>query len=315
MKRLLSILTILAGFLSPYAGKTAQPPSLETSRRSLVIRGGTLIDATGRSPIDDAVVVIRGDRIEAIGKRGEVHIPTGARVIDARGKTILPGFIDGHCHLRDFMGELYLHFGVTACPDISQNEDYWTIAIKDGTSLGKIRGPRIWAAGKRLLGTPPSWGRRVGFGYLVKTPEEARQVVREKKQLGLDIIKLNEFVTPDVLRAAADEANRLGLPVTCHCLDVFLAAEAGFAGVEHHWAPGMTSIADAKKKVESPRGQKCRQVRYSRTALLLRGRKFRRCYQSDGRKERLQFRHRCDALSPSFPQRRGLQGPRAFGSQ
>jgi len=52
------------------------------------------------------------------------------------------------------------------------------------------------------------------------------------------------------IKAGAEEAIRLGLPVTCHCLDVFLAAEAGFAGVEHHWAPGMTSISDVKKRWE-----------------------------------------------------------------
>ncbi|HEY7166541.1 MAG TPA: ABC transporter substrate-binding protein [Candidatus Binatia bacterium] len=67
--------------------------------------------------------------------------------------------------------------------------------------------------------------------------------MRKKKAAGLEIIKFNEYVSPDAIKAGAAEANRLGLPVTCHCLDVFLAAEAGFAGVEHHWGPGMTSIA------------------------------------------------------------------------
>ena len=68
--------------------------------------------------------------------------------------------------------------------------------------------------------------------------------------MGIEIIKFNEYVSPEAIKAGADEANRLGLPVTCHCLDVFLAAEAGFAGVEHHWGPGMTSIGDLKKRWE-----------------------------------------------------------------
>ena len=253
MNRLLCTLSLLIlALLSTSIARAAESPapkaSKPTPQRALVIQGGALIDATGRPPIENAVVVIRGERIEAVGKRGEVSIPSGSRVIDAKGKTILPGFIDGHCHLRDFMGELYLNLGITTCPDISQNDDYWVMAIRDGTNMGKIRGPRIWATGKRLLGPPPPWGRRVGFGYLVQTPEEARKIVREKKQLGMEIIKLNEFVSPEVLKAAADEANKLGLPTTCHCLDVLLAAEAGFTGVEHHWAPGMTSIADPKKR-------------------------------------------------------------------
>src|SRR5437660_998682 len=88
------------------------------------------------------------------------------------------------------------------------------------------------------------------IGYLIKTPEDARATMRKKKESGLDIVKFNEYVAPEAVRAGAEEANRLGLPITCHCLDVFLAAELGFAGVEHHWAPGMTSIDDVKRRWE-----------------------------------------------------------------
>ena len=216
----------------------------------LVIQGGTLIDGTGRPPLEDAVIVIEGNRFKAVGKRGEVAVPSGSRIIDVKGKTILPGLIDGHCHLLDFVGELYLHLGITTCPDITQNDDEWTMAQRDGTNLGKIRGPRIWSTGTRLVGPPPPWALRAESGYLIKSPEDARATVRKKKEAGIEIIKFNEYVSPEAIKAGAEEANRLGLPVTCHCLDVFLAAEAGFAGVEHHWAPGMTSIADVKKRWE-----------------------------------------------------------------
>src|SRR4051812_48692499 len=205
------------------------------SAQTLVIQGGTLIDATGRDPLEDAVIVIQGERIKEVGKRGEVTVPRGARVIDAKGKTILPGFIDGHCHLLDFIGELYLHLGVTTCPDITQNDDEWTLAQRNGTNAGKIRGPRISSTGARLVGPPPPWGLRGERGCLVKAPEEAREIVRKKKAAGIEIIKFNEYAAPEVIKAGAEEANRLGLPITCHCLDVFLAAENNFAGVEHHW--------------------------------------------------------------------------------
>ena len=216
----------------------------------LVIQGGTLIDGTGRPPLDDAVIVVEGERIKGIGKRGEVAVPRAARVIDVKGKTILPGFIDGHCHLLDFVGEIYLHLGITTCPDITQNDDEWTLAQRNGTNLGKIRGPRIWSTGGRLVGPPPAWALRGERGHLVNTPDEARAVVRKKKEMGIEIIKFNEYVSPETIKAGAEEANRLGLPITCHCLDVFSAAEYGFAGVEHHWGPGMTSIGDLKKRWE-----------------------------------------------------------------
>ncbi|HEX2929003.1 MAG TPA: amidohydrolase family protein [Candidatus Binatia bacterium] len=221
-----------------------------SQRSALVIQGGTLIDGTGSPPLENAVILVEGERIKAIGKRGEVIVPRGARVIDVKGKTLLPGFIDGHCHLLDFMGEIYLHLGITTCPDITQNDDEWTLAQRNGTNAGKIRGPRIWSTGGRLVGPPPAWALRGERGYLVKTPDEARAVVRKKKEMGIEIIKFNEYVEPEVIKAGAEEANKLGMPITCHCLDVFLAAENNFAGVEHHWGMGMTTIGDLKKRGE-----------------------------------------------------------------
>ncbi len=64
----------------------------------IAILGATLIDGSGRAPIKDSVVVIENDRIVAVGRRGQVRIPREARVIDARGMVVAPGFIDAHNH-------------------------------------------------------------------------------------------------------------------------------------------------------------------------------------------------------------------------
>jgi N-acyl-D-amino-acid deacylase len=64
----------------------------------IVILGATLIDGSGRAPITDSVVVIENDRIVAVGRRGKVRIPREARLIDARGMVVAPGFIDAHNH-------------------------------------------------------------------------------------------------------------------------------------------------------------------------------------------------------------------------
>jgi len=116
------------------------PESISAQTRPIAIVGGTLIDGTGRPPLVDAAVVVQDGRFLAVGKRGEVSLPQGAEVIDAKGKTILPGLIDGHCHLRDWMGEVYLHFGVLTCPSISNNPVDWVIAQRDGVQNGTIRG-------------------------------------------------------------------------------------------------------------------------------------------------------------------------------
>ena len=65
---------------------------------TIVILGATLIDGSGRAPIRDSAVVIKGDSIVAVGRRGQVKIPADARVIDARGMVVAPGFIDAHNH-------------------------------------------------------------------------------------------------------------------------------------------------------------------------------------------------------------------------
>ena len=148
MKILLSIVSVVAivTFDSPVIAQT----------RALAVVGGTLIDGTGRPPMTDAAVVMQDGRFITIGKRGEVSIPQGAEVIDAKGKTILPGLIDGHCHLRDWMGEVYLHLGILTCPSISNNPVDWVIAQRNGVQNGTIRGPRVWAGGNVIDGPPPA---------------------------------------------------------------------------------------------------------------------------------------------------------------
>src|SRR6185312_11047064 len=65
---------------------------------TIVILGATLIDGSGRAPLRNSAVVIKGDSIVAVGRRGQVKVPSDARVIDARGLVLAPGFIDAHNH-------------------------------------------------------------------------------------------------------------------------------------------------------------------------------------------------------------------------
>ena len=108
---------------------------------SLLISGGTLIDGSGAPPLDNAQVLIRGGMIAEIS----TSRPTSgdAEVIDARGRFIVPGFVDSHVHYRDWHSELFLAHGVTTVYDLG-NPYYWQAALKQGFNSGRMRGPRYY---------------------------------------------------------------------------------------------------------------------------------------------------------------------------
>src|SRR5918996_1526618 len=88
------VLTLVIG---PCVSSTQplQPPD-----RLIAIRGARLIDGTGSPPVDDAVVIVDGDRIRAAGSRAGVEVPRDATVVDATRKVVLPGLVDVHCHIN-----------------------------------------------------------------------------------------------------------------------------------------------------------------------------------------------------------------------
>ena len=230
------------------------------AEKILVVQEGKLIDGTGRPPIEDSAIVIRAGRFQAVGRRGEVAIPADAQIIDAKGKTILPGFIDGHGHLEEFHGELYLHLGITTCASIELYQDGpWTLAQKQGTDLGKIRGPRIWMSGRAIGGVSTghdAFGSRTARdNIIVTTSKEVRHAVQRKKEIGCDILKVNEFLSRDLVTVACDEAHRRGMPVAAHSWDVVGSANAGVDSIEHIWSVGYSSIpyGPARRKLAEDR--------------------------------------------------------------
>src|SRR5260370_1164454 len=80
-------------------GGTAAPGAHPARAPTLALVGGRIIDGYEGRPIDDGVVLIAGERIVALGRRGEVSVPSGTPTIDTRGMSILPGLADMHVHL------------------------------------------------------------------------------------------------------------------------------------------------------------------------------------------------------------------------
>ncbi len=137
---------------------TGASPSQERGEEVLVIEGGTLIDGTGNTPQRDMRMVIRNGRIQEIGPRSEVFRPAQSRVIDARGKFILPGLIDSHVHYFGYEGELYLNHGVTTVMSLGGIPE-WDQAQAEAIARGDVVGPRMFTAGNPL---GHHLGRRLG---------------------------------------------------------------------------------------------------------------------------------------------------------
>ena len=84
----------------------------------LVIDGGTLIDGNGGTPVNDALVIVQGDRITSVSRRGQTTIPANAQVIRADGKFILPGLWDSQVSYNWYYGEVMLNYGITSTIDV-----------------------------------------------------------------------------------------------------------------------------------------------------------------------------------------------------
>ena len=198
---------------------------------TLAIVGGTLIDGTGAAPVADAVVVIHDGRIVAAGPRSKVKIPKDANVVDAHGKTILPGLWDMHAHFEQVeWGPIYLAAGVTTVRDCG-NEFEFITAVRDAVAQGRGLGPRLLLAGV-VDGTSTY---TIGVER-VDTPEQARMWTDRYHDAGFQQMKIYSSVKLEELKAVADEAHRLGMSVTGHIpegLDAYQAIEAGQDQINH----------------------------------------------------------------------------------
>ena len=145
-----------------------------------VLRGARAITMKGDEVIDNADILVRDNRIVAVGARGQVAIPDDAHVIDLTGKTVVPGFVDTHAHLRPAY-ELHreqiwsyivnLAYGVTTSRD-PQTFTTDVLSYEDQVTAGQILGPRIYSTG------PGVFGARSAQGQNIRNLDEARTVLR-----------------------------------------------------------------------------------------------------------------------------------------
>jgi len=251
----LLVLLIASGVLIAHSGqrpavkaklvREVNDPGQPPSNNLIAIVGATLIDGRGGPVVTDAVVLIRGERIAAVGKRGSVSIPQGAETVDGHGLSMLPGLIDAHFHIDgdDPLPALFLSHGVTSLRDPGQ----W-IEAYDGARKLSAPIPRLFLCGPHLDSPPPAYP---ADSYIVRDPEETRMAVNRFVDDGASAIKVYFRLPLSLIRVAVETSHARGVPVTAHLeiVDAGDAIRAGVDGIEHATSFGtaLLPLRDAEK--------------------------------------------------------------------
>ncbi len=218
-------LLLSAAILSASVVVTTQP-------RTLAITGVNVVDVGTGTITPNSTVTIRGQTIASVAQDGAA--PQGARVVDGRGKFLIPGLWDMHAHIQGNEKAwlpLYIANGVTGIRDMGADLDF-ILDIREATASGRTLGPRIIAAGPILDDAPGDWPLRMR----VRNPDEGRAAVQLLKRRGVDLIKVHNFTPRDVFLAIADEARRQQLPVAGHVplkVTIQEGVDAGMVTIEH----------------------------------------------------------------------------------
>lgn len=205
-------LALLLALLIGAAVPAVSQPAPAGPVTGVAVVGARVLTMTGAGALDDQTVLVEGDRIVRVGARAEVRVPPGYRVIDGRGRTLLPGLVDMHVHLSPTPAQqgdaaqralaVMLASGVTTARGMAGSPVH--LGVREGIEAGRITGPRFYA------GAP-------AINYAnAATPEAARALVGSAKTAGFDLIKSHHLEDLVVWQAVQDEAARLGMPVAGH---------------------------------------------------------------------------------------------------
>jgi imidazolonepropionase-like amidohydrolase len=208
-----------------------------------------VIDGTGAPAREGQTLVIRNGRIAELGDDGNVPVPSGAKVIDATGKSVIPGLIFMHEHLL-YPGienvfittaisstRLYLAGGVTSMRTGGASHPYADLAIKAAIDSGKAAGPWLDVTSPQL-----------GFVHRNKGPADAAEMVNFWIDNGVTSIKLYQSLTRAEAAAAIEAAHARNVKVTGHLCGVTYheAADLGIDNLEHMLIPASEFVPDKK---------------------------------------------------------------------
>jgi imidazolonepropionase-like amidohydrolase len=220
----------------------------------LAFQNVTVIPGNGAAPVENATVLIRDDRIAAIGPASETVIPAGTRIIEGAGKFLVPGFIDLHSHMSKARASafgLFVANGVTTIRDMGgdfEELSKWRRDVQTGARIGPriiMAGPILEAARRveQMRKDPPE-DRIEAFERVripVGSPEDARRVVAELASRDIDFLKIRTFQDLDTYRALNKAANDHGIPLVGHVSGIppEVVLDAGQDGIDHFFYPSL----------------------------------------------------------------------------
>jgi len=245
--------------------------SPSTTAVEWAIKAARLVDGTGSAPIANGLLLVRGDRIAAVGSESEVKLPSHVPIYDLGNETVLPGFIDTHTHLTirpighegtgisEYVGQfrdpeallaaravrslrMDLLSGATTVRIVGEL-NFVDVSLATAVEQGLVPGPRILPSGPRLS---PTGGHNWIPEWAVDGPENIRHRIREYVSHGSRLIKIGLLdegpdqtsYTDEELSAIVTEAHGLSVPVTAHCTGLWgssirHAVKAGVDVIEH----------------------------------------------------------------------------------
>lgn len=212
MKARLSLLVLIALLASGVSSaQDKRPPAAPQSERVIAFVNVNVVPMDRERVIENQNVLVRGDRIFAIGPASEVKVPDGAFRVEGRGKYLMPGLAEMHGHLpHPNQGEqmtanflkLFVASGVTTVRVMYGFEN--SIGVRDRVARGELIGPKLAVACPAM------------HGNAVKSPEEGERMVREYKKAGYDLLKIHEGLSPATYDRIVATANEVGIQFGGH---------------------------------------------------------------------------------------------------
>lgn len=282
-KKLLILILIALSFQTDVIGQ----------QKSTYIKAGLLYDSKNNTLLKNKLIQIKGTKIISVDEFES--LPRGASAIDLTEYTVLPGLIDAHTHVlfsqdadKDFAehsvqsltmehdglrvlrgakrAESYLYNGITSIKDLGNSGLYLDVALRDAINEGTTTGPRIFASGPilaaqggQIYGVQPEHQKIIDLEYrIIKSPEDAKNAVREHVNQNVDLIKIcadnipnRTYLSVEEIKSIVQTAHTYNLTVTAHCVtnqSAWNAIEAGVEGIEHGFNLADTTLTKMAEK-------------------------------------------------------------------